>query len=342
MKKGDEMRLKMLTGARSAFMSPVPADFQEFGFVRALTGCRGFDFVDLSKDFTDVKGMLAAGPESYLLKCGHIRDHAKHSAVCDVSADCKVTASTPDEVLQERQDEEQRLHQAPWLARGPDAVPPRLVELTTKISATGLPDIFITKRYGTVSISDGWVLAQGASSHICTLIAPTGQEVGMLAARPKDAWAFRVRRQMAKVEQLRLLTMLAVAHPKTPVSHMRQPPPPPSDDDPLVQATLVGATVIPVADGKDVQASNNAPPRCPSCPSCRSCHGRGGRGGVCLVHLPRVRGVRTARVGRRQGHVRLGRRRGRLRRGRRWLRRLGRRRRRHQRQDDLRQRLRPP
>eukprot|EP00424_Heterocapsa_rotundata_P004014 CAMPEP_0168705096 /NCGR_PEP_ID=MMETSP0503-20121227/39910_1 /TAXON_ID=89963 /ORGANISM="Heterocapsa rotundata, Strain SCCAP K-0483" /LENGTH=67 /DNA_ID=CAMNT_0008751315 /DNA_START=22 /DNA_END=221 /DNA_ORIENTATION=+ len=34
--------------------------------------------------------------------------------------------------------------------------------------------VIITKQYGEVTLSDGWVLAQGAGSHITTLTNPEG------------------------------------------------------------------------------------------------------------------------------------------------------------------------
>ena len=38
----EEMRLKVLTGARSAFGLPAPADFQEWGFVKKVVPRLGF------------------------------------------------------------------------------------------------------------------------------------------------------------------------------------------------------------------------------------------------------------------------------------------------------------
>ena len=75
-----ERRWKMMTrvttlqGARSAFMSPVPADFQELGFVMSMLGRKeggpALEFVDLSKDFKDLQEYRMAQPQSYFLKYG--------------------------------------------------------------------------------------------------------------------------------------------------------------------------------------------------------------------------------------------------------------------------------
>jgi len=217
------MRVTTLQGARSAFMSPVPPDFRELGFVMSMLGRKqggpALEFVDLSKDFKDLQEYRMAMPQSYFLKYGG-RPTSSPMAMMQSPTGLGQVAAMVMMPLSED-----------------DTAMTIQVSATSMMSASApVPQgITITKQYGAVTVSDGWVLAQGAGSHITTLTNPEGQEVASLAARPKVGWAFRVQRSLPELEQLKVLTMLAVSHPWTPIKIFRQQPPPP---------TVVTATVV--------------------------------------------------------------------------------------------------
>ena len=216
------MRVTTLQGARSAFTSPVPPDFRELGFVMSMLGQKqggpALEFVDLSKDFKDLQEYRIAQPQSYFLKYGGRPTSSPVAMMQSPSGLGQVQAMVIDDdpwslTIHVSAAAEPGINQAITITKQFGAVP---------------QGITITKQYGEVTLSDGWVLAQGAGSHITTLTNPEGQEVASLAARPKVGWAFRVQRSLPELEQLKVLTMLAVAHPWTPIKIFRQQLPAPT------------------------------------------------------------------------------------------------------------------